>query len=273
MQGGAGRAVQHGEDVVTLQRLTTRKDSDCNGRRERRREELLAELCPCCRPPAQSRRLWPVVPSAQRGRRSPDGGPSLCSFAPSFRRAGSGGTDLAPPASDRLLAPAGPPAPHSPLRGSPAAGGGRRSARTWSRRPGLTCARPAVPPSAWRRRTCGGASRAGPVSGVKATATALRAGRTQLTEDGNGTQYSIICLGPQMESFQGVRNWEEESKTLVVTMVPCPVLCRDAVFERYGVWRMVTILNSIFHHTHFIYHTFCGLISFNRAPFPWELLH
>lgn len=39
-----------------------------------------------------------------------------------------------------------------------------------------------------------------------------------------------------MESFQGVRNWEEESKTLVVTMVPCPVLCRDAVFERQVIF-------------------------------------
>ncbi|KAI5159823.1 Potassium Voltage-Gated Channel Subfamily H Member 2, partial [Manis pentadactyla] len=56
-----------------------------------------------------------------------------------------------PSASDLLLAPAGLPAPHSPLRASPAAGGGRQSARTWSRCPGRTCARPARPPPAWRR--------------------------------------------------------------------------------------------------------------------------
>ncbi|XP_057346059.1 uncharacterized protein LOC130680062 isoform X2 [Manis pentadactyla] len=64
----------------------------------------------------------------------------------------------------------------SALRDSPAPGGGRRSARTWTRRPGRTCARPGLPPPALHRRNCSGASRAGPASGVKATATALRAG-------------------------------------------------------------------------------------------------
>ncbi|KAI5938526.1 MutS protein4 [Manis javanica] len=56
---------------------------------------MFPELCPCCGPPAQSRRLRPAVQSAQRARRSPDGGPALCSAAPSSRRAGPGGTDLA----------------------------------------------------------------------------------------------------------------------------------------------------------------------------------
>ncbi|XP_057353041.1 serine/arginine repetitive matrix protein 1-like isoform X2 [Manis pentadactyla] len=146
-----------------------------------------------------------------------------CAFLPPRRRRRH---RPCPPASD-LLAPAGLPAPQSPLRASPAAGGGRHSARTWSRRRGRTCARPARPLPAWRRRaarpgppppprgsregaarppqrvgqpvsrrqhlrkaaespagkrlppprSCGGASRASPASGVKKTATALRVGR------------------------------------------------------------------------------------------------
>ncbi|XP_057349631.1 uncharacterized protein LOC130681189 [Manis pentadactyla] len=97
-------------------------------------------------------------------------GPAVCLAAPSSRPR--------PPASDRRLAPAGLPAPHSPLLVWPATGGGRRSSRTWSRWPART-----KETSAEKRRPlpriCGGGSRAGPASGVKTTATALRAGRTQ----------------------------------------------------------------------------------------------
>ncbi|XP_057360305.1 uncharacterized protein LOC130684171 [Manis pentadactyla] len=57
-----------------------------------------------------------------------------------------------PLVSDLLLAPAGLPGPHSPLLRSPAADGGRRSTRTWSRCSGRTCARPALPLPVWRRR-------------------------------------------------------------------------------------------------------------------------
>ncbi|XP_057345370.1 uncharacterized protein LOC118909543 isoform X1 [Manis pentadactyla] len=101
--------------------------------------------------------------------------PRRCSAAPSSRRACGGGTDLVPGLGSPPRARWAPGAAFAFL-GSPAAGGGLRSTRTWSRCPGRTSessAEKRLPLSHF----CSGGSRAGPTSGVKATATALRAGR------------------------------------------------------------------------------------------------
>ncbi|XP_057345849.1 uncharacterized protein LOC118916210 isoform X9 [Manis pentadactyla] len=90
---------------------------------------------------------------------------SPCSGPHSRPRSEHGGAQMVDRRCARLRLPPGAQARRS-----------RRSARTWSRRPGRPCARPALPPPALHRRTCCGASRAGPASGLKATATALRAG-------------------------------------------------------------------------------------------------
>ncbi|XP_057345543.1 uncharacterized protein LOC130679953 [Manis pentadactyla] len=162
-------------------------------------EELLPRLSPCSGPPSVS---GPSVPPALRTRRSPDGGPALCSATPPSRRGGAGGAYLvrwAPrrrtrrfatlprrtEGGDRLAcraaATAGP-APVQVGRLQPGAVARRDQEPRCGRgacgrlSPADRFAKAAESPAGKRLRppgTCGGASRAGPASGVKATATAL----------------------------------------------------------------------------------------------------
>ncbi|XP_073075602.1 uncharacterized protein [Manis javanica] len=218
--------------------------------RERCQEELLPRLIPCSSPLSLSGRLRPSVPSAQRARRRLDCGPALCSAAPSSRRGGAGGTDLArwdpgaALAASRLsrggrraaidpdLEPSTRPdlRPSSPAASSLAPSCGRDQELRCGRGPGLglsgrrgtTAQEQLIGRSTWGRlspadgfaraseipagkrlpppRTCGGASRAGPASGVKATATALWAGRKRTKSIFLTNTYTLGAWGPSDEA-------------------------------------------------------------------------